>query len=141
MYRLRSRAPARSIAAAGQSSKQKDGVRVALDQGVATRHRSRPARSRRTRDVQALCGEQRGDGVGLGRADLDRRHAAGGDQAGELRGDDAVIVQPVGAGEQRGRRFVIADLGGQRFVGRDIGRVAKDQVEALLDRRRPIALR
>ena len=82
--------------------------------------------------MQTLRFEQRGDGESLRRADLDHRRATGGDQCGELFSEDAVVVEPVCAGEERGG--LALDRGGPRDLAalRD-GLAASATVASLLD--------
>ena len=72
-----------------------------------------PAQIASDRDPKSLRRQQSRHRRRLGRADLDRRHPARRDQPRELRGDDAVIVEAVGAGEQRAAGLMIADLVGK----------------------------
>ena len=83
--------------------------------------------------LHALRLEQGGGASRLIEPDFDRRQAAGRQQFPELRGEDAIGVQPFRPGEQGFMRLILGDAGPRLRIVRDIGRVAQDQVERRFD--------
>ena len=71
---------------------------------------------------------------------LDTGDAAGREEAGDLRREEAVIVEPVRAGEERGMGLPSDHVRIERRGSLDIGRIAQDEVERTVDPFRPIAL-
>ena len=79
--------------------------------------------------------EQFGEGVALAVTYFQGDQTAGFEGLAGLRDEAAVDVESVGSGEESGGGFVLANLGVERgSVGeRDIGRVADDGVEGLVE--------
>jgi hypothetical protein len=75
--------------------------------------------------------EEAFDGLGLAEAEFEGEEAAGAEDVGGLGDEAAVDVEAVGAGEEGGGGFVIADFGGEGWavVFGDVGRVGDDGVE------------
>lgn len=78
-------------------------------------------------------GEEGGDLVALTLADFECQQAVGFERGVGLGDEAAIDFQSVGAGEERGGGFVIADLRMERVAvrGGDVGWVGDDCVERL----------
>src|SRR3546814_2768970 len=72
--------------------------------------------------------------------DFKDREAPRSQYSRQIRDNAAIIVETVGAREQRARRLVTGDIGHELFVIRDIGRIAENEVELAADLLRPIPL-
>jgi hypothetical protein len=81
-------------------------------------------------DILPIC-EQSGESVALAVAELEREKAAGGKGCVRLGDQAGVDVEAVGAGEEGGGGFVVADLGVERGAVRfgDVGWVRHDGIE------------
>src|SRR3546814_1805688 len=72
--------------------------------------------------------------------DFKDREAPRSQYSRQIRDNAAIIVETVGAREQRARGCVTGDIGHEWFVIRDIGRIAENEVELAADLLRPIPL-
>src|SRR4051794_21494032 len=89
--------------------------------------------------LEAVAGEQRGHCLNLVEADLDRRKSAWLEQTRELRRERAICVEPLLAGEQGLVGLILAHAWAELGAFGDVGRVAQDEIEAVLDPFSPIA--
>jgi hypothetical protein len=75
----------------------------------------------------------------LGVTNFQHRQPAGVQQAGQLRQDATIIIEPVGAGKQGAGRFMGAHFFRKCFCLSDIGWIAEDQIEAFIQSLPPVA--
>ncbi len=91
------------------------------------------------RDTEPATVEKSGHRLDLPGADLDAGDPSGLDQARDFGREPAIVVEAVIAGKQRLVRLEAGDVGGERGALLDIGRIAQDEVEPLVDPVRPIS--